>query len=802
MSDIHLTSYKFNNKDIPLSQTFRADEYKSLFPNIKIFSNWTNQPTTLVTPSQYDVKVNSNAGINILNNIYLSFNTDIDLTLSDLLLKFGSALTCTTNTYGLRGSSVTKINNRSYQLKIPIETNLVHVLCIRKNITLIYKQSYLNKIPFYELCPDDTIFIPIVPVNAIYNCYRESFSLLSEPTPTPTPTLTSNTILNPSCVDSQSSEMDSCTSTIETSVVEFIAKKSNTFTFKTTIGNCHEKCVAQIMVVNVKTGNTETKQFIVPNSFQSCLDSCIEDNSFKQQSIFYTTVTFNNLIPEQLYILNASLECINKSKKIVAQCPCPSQTTTPTCTPTITPTLTVTSTVTPTNTQTITVTPTQTITSTATPTSSATPTITPTPTQPTNLQTIISDGMVVQADSDTTFGDTTIIFNGGTLSSDSNITRTIPNNVIINGNIVLGDIVNSGDLIFTGNINLSEANRQINTASDITISSIISNGGITKIGSGTLTISGSNSYTGNTVIGEGTLSIVGAGDISSSSAVELLSGATLDISNANNSLVNIGTLSGSTSNVFLGNNTLKTHMIGESVTFDGVISGSGGLTIGGIDPLSITDVTQTLLFTGILTIGTSLVSYNSSSVSLNASKIYILNNAGLFLEGGLTITNSQTIGGYGTIWYNIIFDSGSILALGSNIGKLTNDTGSTTWNGGMKYVVKINDATGAAGSSGWDLYDTRGGLILVADAITPIIIDLTSVSGSSPGLTSNFNPNSNYQWLIASAGSEITSFNSSWFQIDTTNFANLSNNPERFSIVRGDSIGQNNTELYIIYSNN
>lgn len=67
----------------------------------------------------------------------------------------------------------------------------------------------------------------------------------------------------------------------------------------------------------------------------------------------------------------------------------------------------------------------------------------------------------------------------------------------------------------TGNLNLGGATRTFNVgngtaASDLIIPAIIGNGGLTKIGTGTLTLSGNNTYAGNTTVTAGTLLVNGA----------------------------------------------------------------------------------------------------------------------------------------------------------------------------------------------------------------------------------------------------------------------------------------------------
>jgi len=97
-------------------------------------------------------------------------------------------------------------------------------------------------------------------------------------------------------------------------------------------------------------------------------------------------------------------------------------------------------------------------------------------------------------------------------------------------------------------------------------------GAFIKTGSNILILSGSNSYSGMTIVAGGILQVTSTNAIPSQSAVQVISGATLDISGISQS---VGSLSGN-AGVTTGSNTVFTVGTNNSnATFAGIISGSG-----------------------------------------------------------------------------------------------------------------------------------------------------------------------------------------------------------------------------------
>ena len=179
-----------------------------------------------------------------------------------------------------------------------------------------------------------------------------------------------------------------------------------------------------------------------------------------------------------------------------------------------------------------------------------------------------------------------VMSNSTTYRSDSTTARTNAKAVRFDGDVTLG-YSGGGRLTFSGDVNLNAGQRSLSAANDVTVSGAITNGGLTKAGTGTLVLLGANTYALGTLISAGVLQVGSNGTA--------------------------GSISGNVTN----NSALAFHRT-DSHTFGGVISGTGALTnLAGTLTLSGAST-----YSGPTTVagGTLLVSgaINSSAVSVGA----------------------------------------------------------------------------------------------------------------------------------------------------------------------------------------
>jgi autotransporter-associated beta strand protein len=114
------------------------------------------------------------------------------------------------------------------------------------------------------------------------------------------------------------------------------------------------------------------------------------------------------------------------------------------------------------------------------------------------------------------------------LSSDSSTARTAANALALSGNVILGDAVADGALTLSGSVDLGGATRTLTVESASTLSGVVSNGGLTKAGAGTLTLAGATTFAGPLTVSAGTLAVTGSNS-NGAASVSVQSGATLDL---------------------------------------------------------------------------------------------------------------------------------------------------------------------------------------------------------------------------------------------------------------------------------
>jgi fibronectin-binding autotransporter adhesin len=96
--------------------------------------------------------------------------------------------------------------------------------------------------------------------------------------------------------------------------------------------------------------------------------------------------------------------------------------------------------------------------------------------------------------------------NGVTLSTTTTSGRTLTYDWTVNGNVTLGqETGGTAAVTLAGSMNLGGVNRTFTTVTNATISAVVTNGGLTKMGFATLTLSGNNLYTGNTTNRQGAI---------------------------------------------------------------------------------------------------------------------------------------------------------------------------------------------------------------------------------------------------------------------------------------------------------
>lgn len=131
------------------------------------------------------------------------------------------------------------------------------------------------------------------------------------------------------------------------------------------------------------------------------------------------------------------------------------------------------------------------------------------------------------------FGSGAMTINGGTIESSDGNSFT-PASLLIGGDFAFNKTGSSTATDTWGMpVNLNNGVRTISqnaTGAERVFSNVISNGGLTKSGSGTLTLSGANDYSGKTTVSQGILKLSGGGSIAASSGIEIASGAELDVS--------------------------------------------------------------------------------------------------------------------------------------------------------------------------------------------------------------------------------------------------------------------------------
>ncbi|QLA19167.1 autotransporter-associated beta strand repeat-containing protein [Desulfolutivibrio sulfoxidireducens] len=238
-------------------------------------------------------------------------------------------------------------------------------------------------------------------------------------------------------------------------------------------------------------------------------------------------------------------------------------------------------------------------------------------------------------------------------------------------------------------------------------------GSLTKEGDHTLTLSGIwNSYSGTTTVSEGTLQANVARAFSANSAVNVASGATLDLNNFNQTIAG---LSGG-GLVALGSATL-TVQNAVSYQYDGVISGTGGLTKTGAGTLTLAGVNTyagaTTVSGGTLRAGAADIIASSSGVSVASGAVFdladydqtitLLSGSGrVSLGSAIATTLTLNLGSADSTFAGVISGAGALTKAGS--GTLTL-SGANTYTGDTTVAAGTLSVTGSLDSMSVEVAD-------------------------------------------------------------------------------------------------
>jgi len=258
-------------------------------------------------------------------------------------------------------------------------------------------------------------------------------------------------------------------------------------------------------------------------------------------------------------------------------------------------------------------------------------------------------------------GSGNLALNGGRLASTG--TRTNANTVTIGGDVTFGDVTpNNGKLTFSRTVNLAGSTRTLTAVTDTTFNGIVSNGGITKVGSGAMILNGvsANTYTGLTTVSAGGLTLAKTAGVDAIAGDVLVNGTGTLTLGASDQIKNTSTVDVATGGTFA------------MATFNETVAGvkfSGGTITGGSALAPVT-----------LTVGTSIDLQSGTS----SANVYLAGAASATktTSGPFTLTGANTYSGGTTLSQGLL--QIGIASTGS-VGAITNSaigSGTLALNGG------------------------------------------------------------------------------------------------------------------------
>jgi outer membrane autotransporter protein len=296
----------------------------------------------------------------------------------------------------------------------------------------------------------------------------------------------------------------------------------------------------------------------------------------------------------------------------------------------------------------------------------------------------------------------TVVLTGeNTYSSGNTLIKGLSTLQIGNGGTtgsIIGNVTDNGNLFF-------------NRSDVVTFSGNISGAGtLTQSGSGTVTLSGDNSYTGGTRVSGGILSVGSDPNLGDASGGIALNGGEL-LTTGNFTSARTLTLAPSA-----GANTLAS-LANFTVTYNGLISGSGGLVVG--DPVGTA--------TGTVDLANAANSYTGgTTVSAGTLRVAVDGNLG-DINGGITLNGGQveiTGTGFSTLRPVVLMPNGGNLA--AVAGGLADFEGVITGSGPLTIGDTVHTGTVELGGT-----NTYTGSTTVLNGVTLLALSTGALSSGS-----------------------------------------------------------------------
>ncbi len=316
---------------------------------------------------------------------------------------------------------------------------------------------------------------------------------------------------------------------------------------------------------------------------------------------------------------------------------------------------------------------------------------------------------------------------GGTgYGSDAAGSRIVAKNVVINGGVGLATN-STGGLTLSGTVSLGSGTRVITNVNTLTISGVISSGGLEKKGAGTMILTAANDYASGTTVTEGTLQI-GNNGTTGSVINNIVNNAAL-VWYRSDSPTYTGQISGTGTLAKQGAGTVT--LSGTSSMNGATTISAGGLLVSGSMGSSAITVASGATLSGAGTVGSIASLAGTVSPGNSAGVAGTLNVTGAAALGGGTYTCDIT--GLGTTDCDKIAAGGAVAAASALTINLPGSApGSFNENTSYSWTVMSGSTASAANMSIGTKWSASGTFGVTAVGGNTIVVTYTAPAPATP----------------------------------------------------------------------